>query len=91
MACGRGIYMCDRPEPCYEYGKMIILSRVLCDDGGDILMVPKPTASVFSFINTYVIGNVDKILPYCVITKNHKRNYMSASAAFYGGLSGGLG
>ena len=65
MAHGRGIYMSDRPGPCYNYGKMIILSRVLCNtSSGETLTVEQGNGSL------YVIKNVANILPYCVINKN---------------------
>ena len=65
MAHGRGIYMSDRPGPCYNYGKMIILSRVLCNtSSGETLTVDQGNGYL------YVIKNVANILPYCVINKN---------------------
>ena len=67
MAHGRGIYMCDRPGPCYHFGKIIILSRVLCNTSlGETLTVHQgnPNGTI------YVIKNVANILPYCVINKN---------------------
>ena len=68
MAHGRGIYMCDRPGPCYKYGKILILSRVLCSStAGDTLMVSRGTGSDTGTI--YVIKKVENILPYCVINK----------------------
>ena len=73
MAHGRGIYMCDRPGPCYQYGKIIILSRVLCNtSSGETLTVPQGNGTI------YVIKNVANILPYCVINKHQtKGNYGS--------------
>ena len=69
MAHGRGIYMCDRPGPCYKYGKILILSRVLCSStAGDTLMVSRGTGSDTGTI--YVIKKVENILPYCVINKH---------------------
>ena len=67
MAHGRGIYMCDSPGRCFEYGKILILSRVLCSSpAGDTLKVPDP-----GFSSTiYVIKKVENILPYCVINKH---------------------
>ena len=77
MAHGRGIYMCDRPGPCYKYGKIIILSRVLCS-AGDTQTVEKENGTI------YVIKNVANILPYCVINKHQskgKGNYSYSSTA----------
>ena len=69
MAHGRGIYMCDRPGPCYEYGQILILSRVLCNStAGDTLMVSRGTGSDSGTI--YVIKKVENILPYCVVNKH---------------------
>ena len=59
--------MCDRPGPCYKYGKILILSRVLCS-AGDTLMVSRGTGSDTGTI--YVIKKVENILPYCVINKH---------------------
>ena len=68
MAHGRGIYMCDRPGPCYYYGKILILSRVLCSNiDGDTLKIPMGTGSGSSI---YVIKKEENILPYCVINKH---------------------
>ena len=64
MAHGRGIYMSDRPGPCFQYGKIIILSRVLCNiSSGETLTVQQGNGTI------YVIKNVANILPYCVINK----------------------
>ena len=61
--------MCDRPGPCYKYGKILILSRVLCSStAGDTLMVSRGTGSDTGTI--YVIKKVENILPYCVINKH---------------------
>ena len=67
MAHGRGIYMSDSPGLCYQYGKIIILSRVLCNiSAGDTLTMPGKNGTD----TIYVIKNVANILPYCVINKN---------------------
>ena len=67
MAHGRGIYMSDSPGVCYQYGKIIILSRVLCNiSAGDTLTIPGTNG----FDTIYVIKNVANILPYCVINKD---------------------
>ena len=67
MAHGRGIYMSDSPDHCYQYGKIIILSRVLCNfSAGDTLTVPGTRGTD----TIYVIKNVANILPYCVINKH---------------------
>ena len=72
MAHGRGIYMCDRPGPCYKYGKIIILSRVLCNISvGDTQTVEKENGTV------YVIKNVANILPYCVINNAQKQKVLA--------------
>ena len=67
MAHGRGIYMCENPGLCYQYGKIIILSRVLCNiSAGDTLTMPGRNGTD----PIYVIKNVANILPYCVINKH---------------------
>ena len=69
MIHGRGIYMCDSPGPCYEYGKILILSKVLCSStAGDTLKVSRGTGPGSSII--YVIKKVENILPYCVINRH---------------------
>ena len=74
MAHGRGIYMCDRPGPCYQYGEIIILSRVLCNiSAGDTLTVQKESGTI------YVIKNEANILPYCVINKHQGNSRNTAN------------
>merc|ERR1719154_523105 len=71
MAHGRGIYMCDRPGPCYKYGKILILSRVLCSStAGDTQMVSRARGTGSDTGTIYVIKKVENILPYCVINKH---------------------
>ena len=94
--------MCDRPGPCYQYGEIIILSRVLCNiSAGDTLTVQKKSGTI------YVIKNEANILPYCVINKHqgnssntanqqpniipaHVSSGMSARTRSLGGQQGGI-
>lgn len=66
--------MCDRPGPCYQYGEIIILSRVLCNiSAGDTLTVQKESGTI------YVIKNEANILPYCVINKHQGNSSNTAN------------
>ena len=62
MAYGRGIYMSDRPGKCNQYGKRIILSRVLFSSTANNIIIMKGIQDTI-----YVIKSVAHILPYCVI------------------------